>query len=47
MAGEVLFDTSGFFALMDERDPAHAKAIKWIRAHLVARFLDYLEQSAA
>ncbi|MEY2428625.1 MAG: uncharacterized protein QOJ40_1510 [Verrucomicrobiota bacterium] len=74
MAREVLFDTSGFFALMDERDPAHTKATKWIRAqqgrarpvstewivgetctllaarnrpHLVTRFLDYLEQSAA
>ena len=30
MADEVLFDTSGFFALMDERDPAHAKARSWI-----------------
>ena len=26
MANEVLFDTSGFFALMDARDPAHLKA---------------------
>jgi len=74
MASEVLFDTSGFFALMDTRDPAHQKARRWIgaqrgrarpvttewivgetctllvarkRPHLVARFLDYLEQSAA
>ena len=30
MADEVLFDTSGFFALMDERDPAHHKAKDWI-----------------
>ena len=27
MAGEFLFDTSGFFALMDERDPAHGRAV--------------------
>ena len=74
MAGEVLLDTSGFFALMDTRDPAHPKARRWLvsqrgrarpvttewivgetctllvarkRPHLVARFLDYLEQSAA
>ena len=74
MAGEVFFDTSGFFALMDARDPAHPKARRWLasqrdrarpvptewiigetctllvarkRPHLVARFLDYLEQSAA
>ena len=74
MAGEVLFDTSGFFALMDTRDPAHLKARRWLgsqrgrtrpvttewivgetctllvarkRPHLIARFLDYLEQSAA
>ena len=74
MAIEVLFDTSGFFALMDERDPVHSRAIKWIekerthvrpittewiigetctllvarkRPHIVARFLDYLERSAA
>jgi predicted nucleic acid-binding protein len=32
MAGEVLFDTSGFFALMDQRDPAHGRAIAWLRA---------------
>jgi len=74
MAGEVLFDTSGFFALMDLRDPAHTKALRWVsaqqarvrpvttewiigetctllvvrsRPHLMVRFLDYLEQSAA
>ena len=74
MAGEVFFDTSGFFALLDERDPAHRKAALWVqdqrqrvrplstewivgetctllvarkRAHLVARFLDYLERSVA
>jgi predicted nucleic acid-binding protein len=74
MAIEVLFDTSGFFALMDERDPAHSRATTWIgehrtrirpvttewiigetctllvarkRPHIVARFLDYLEHSAA
>src|ERR1035441_6508813 len=74
MAAEVLLDTSGFFALMDTRDPAHLKARRWLgsqrgrarpvttewivgetctllvarkRPHLVARFLDYLEQSAA
>ena len=32
MAAEVLFDTSGFFALMDERDPVHRKAKAWIEA---------------
>lgn len=74
MANEVLFDTSGFFALVDERDPVHARAVallakqagrmrpvstEWIvgetctlliarqRPHLVARFLDYLDRSAA
>src|SRR5438876_3718999 len=74
MANEVLFDTSGFFALMDERDPAHRRAMTWIQAqrqrlrpistewivgetctllvarhrpHLIARFLDYLDRSAA
>ena len=74
MAAEVLFDTSGFFALMDDRDPAHLKAARWLqnqrrrarpvttewiigetctllvarkRPHLVQRFLDYAEQSAA
>jgi predicted nucleic acid-binding protein len=30
MASEVLFDTSGFFALMDARDPAHLKARRWL-----------------
>src|SRR5438045_584049 len=33
MASEVLFDTSGFFALMDVRDPAHSRATKWIGEH--------------
>ncbi|HVM47889.1 MAG TPA: PIN domain-containing protein [Candidatus Acidoferrum sp.] len=74
MASEVLLDTSGFFALMDTSDPAHASAMRWAdsqrgrtrpvttewivgetctllvarkRPHLVARFLDYLEQSTA
>jgi predicted nucleic acid-binding protein len=32
MAREVLFDTSGFFALMDRRDLAHPKAVKWVNA---------------
>src|SRR6266542_1503874 len=32
MASEVLFDTSGFFALMDERDPTHQKAVSWVQA---------------
>ena len=32
MAIEVLFDTSGFFALMDKRDPAHHKAVAWLAA---------------
>jgi predicted nucleic acid-binding protein len=30
MASEVLFDTSGFFALMDTRDPAHLRATRWL-----------------
>jgi predicted nucleic acid-binding protein len=74
MAREVLFDTSGFFALMDERDVAHTRARSWIaaqqgqmrplttewiigetctllvarkRPHLVAAFLNHLEQSDA
>jgi uncharacterized protein len=74
MAGELFLDTSGFFALMDASDTAHAKARRWLgpergrarpvttewivgetctllvarkRPHLVGRFLDYLEQSAA
>ncbi len=74
MANEILFDTSGFFALMDKRDPMHDKAVAWIEAqrkkirpvstewvvgeactllvarkrpHLVARFLDYIDSSAA
>jgi len=33
MAREVLLDTSGFFALMDERDAAHTKAVAWLEAH--------------
>ena len=32
MANEILFDTSGFFALIDERDPMHNKAVAWIEA---------------
>jgi predicted nucleic acid-binding protein len=74
MASEIFFDTSGFFALIDERDRMHGKAVLWIerqrkqirpvstewvvgetctllvarkRAHLVARFLDYVDSSAA
>jgi predicted nucleic acid-binding protein len=74
MANETLFDTSGFFALVDERDPMHDKAVAWIethrkrtrpvstesvvgetctllvarkRPHLVVRFLDYVDSSAA
>ena len=74
MANDIFFDTSGFFALVDERDPVHDKAVAWIaaqrkkirpvstewvvgetctllvarkRPHLVARFLDYVESSAA
>jgi predicted nucleic acid-binding protein len=31
MANEVLFDTSGFFALIDEHDRLHQDAVKWIR----------------
>lgn len=31
MAAEVLFDTSGFFALIDQQDPTHARAVAWIR----------------
>jgi predicted nucleic acid-binding protein len=74
MAREVFFDTSGFFALMDERDAFHQKALRWIRLHrtktrpvttewvigetctllvarqrphMVGKFLDYLNNSAA
>src|SRR5947208_13097714 len=74
MANEILFDTSGFFALINERDRMHNKAVAWIdaqrrrirpvstewvvgetctllvarkRPHLVARFLNYVESSAA
>ena len=32
MVAEVLFDTSGFFALLDDRDPFHARAVEWVRA---------------
>jgi predicted nucleic acid-binding protein len=32
MAREVLFDTSGFFALLDGRDPAHHRAKVWLQA---------------
>ena len=31
MASEVLFDTSGFFALMDSSDAAHARAVAIVR----------------
>ena len=74
MASDTLFDTSGFFALIDKRDPMHGKAVRWVekqrkrirpvstewvigetctllvtrkRSHLVARFLDYIDDSAA
>ncbi len=74
MANDIFFDTSGFFALVDARDPVHDKAVAWIEAqrkkirpvstewvlgetctllvarkrpHLVTRFLDYIESSAA
>ena len=74
MANEILFDTSGFFALINERDRMHNKAVAWIdaqrrrirpvstewivgetctllvarkRPHLVPRFLDYVDSSAA
>ena len=29
MANEVFFDTSGFFAIIDERDPRHHEAVEW------------------
>jgi uncharacterized protein len=32
MAREVLFDTSGFFALLNQSDSAHNRAIHWIEA---------------
>ncbi len=32
MASEVWLDTSGFFALMDARDPAHLQARRWLGA---------------
>jgi predicted nucleic acid-binding protein len=74
MAGDTFFDTSGFFALINKRDPMHGKAVRWVekqrkrirpvstewvigetctllvarkRSHLVARFLDYIDDSAA
>ena len=74
MANEVFFDTSGFFVLMDERDPIHRQAVDWLRSrrgkvrpvttewvigeactlfiarkrpHMMAKFLDYLDRSAA
>jgi len=74
MASEVLFDTSGFFALMDTSDATHRRSVtlvaeragkfrpvttEWIigetctlliarqRPHLIVRFLDYLDRSAA
>lgn len=33
MAGEVLFDTSGFFALIDREDATHTRAVAWIHEH--------------
>lgn len=74
MVTETLFDTSGFFALINNQDPVHDKAVAWIerqprrirpvstewivgetctllvarkRPHLVARFLNYVDSSAA
>jgi uncharacterized protein len=32
MANETLFDTSGFFALIDKRDRMHHRAVSWIGA---------------
>ncbi len=32
MAREVLFDTSGFFALLDQQDAHHNSAKEWLRA---------------
>jgi predicted nucleic acid-binding protein len=32
MASEVFLDTSGFFVLIDERDPLHRKAADWMRS---------------
>ncbi len=32
MATEVFFDTSGFFALLNNQDPAHALAQEWIKS---------------
>ena len=36
MANEVFFDTSGFFALIDEHDRLHQDAVQWTR-HLAAK----------
>ncbi len=33
MAAEVFLDTSGFFALMDELDPSHERAVRWMKRH--------------
>ena len=33
MANEVYFDTSGFFALIDEHDRMHQEAVEWMHAH--------------
>ena len=33
MVNEVFFDTSGFFALMDERDNLHEKSLDWLLSH--------------
>lgn len=33
MANEVFFDTSGFFALIDEQDRLHQDAVQWTRRH--------------
>ena len=33
MANEVFFDTSGFFALIDEHDRLHQDAVQWTRRH--------------
>ena len=37
MANEVFFDTSGFFALIDEHDRLHQDAVKWIRQLIYLR----------
>ena len=33
MFNEVVFDTSGFFMLMDERAALHPKTVEWLRSH--------------